>query len=87
MSIKVIELQRFATALTLYDQVGENVTAEESADIEKIDILASNGEWSALELLYAEGNEKTAKEMVLSFSGISIESLNELADEFGYMRV
>ena len=87
MKVKVIELERFADAAALLDQVGDN-SSDDSTTIETITTLANDGEWSAIDTLFIQGGADTKAEyMVESVFDISMETLNGLADAHGFERV
>ncbi len=87
MIADVREIKRFADAAALFEQVGET-SADDDETIAVITTLAEHGEWSAIDVLYINGGKNVVAEFMLeSTFNITIDKLNELADEFGYERV
>lgn len=81
------EIKRFCEMVALYDQVGDVLIGEQN-DIDKIDKLFYNEKYDAIETLYNEdGNFETADEMMEEHFGHNTQTLNVLADEFGFCRI
>ncbi|NOR58055.1 MAG: hypothetical protein GQ474_05980 [Sulfurimonas sp.] len=81
------EIALFCNMVALYDQVGE-VKVWETEKIEVIETLSNNAEWTAINALFSTDDEHdNAEGMFCEHFGLSLEKLNELADEFGYQRM
>jgi len=81
------ELKKFYDMVLLYDQVGDGYIHEQE-DIDRIIKLGDNRHFEAINDVYNEDYEaSTADELMLEHFGHDTESLNKLADEYGYTRV
>jgi len=77
---------RFTDMVNLLDQVGD-LTLMDEDNIEQINTLAYDEQFEAIESLYNDEDYDTAEDLLEEVFGVDLTTLNNLADDFGFMRI
>lgn len=80
------QIDKFYDMVCLYEYVGE-LTRADDHNIEVIQQLYGNDEFSSINVLFNEEGYELADEVFVALFGVTVLRLNELADEFGFARV